>query len=34
MRKHAIMFVDIERNQSTDRRDTIEGVQEEPLVFI
>jgi len=34
MRKHAIVFVDIERDQSTHRGDAVERVQEEPLMFI
>jgi hypothetical protein len=33
MRKHAIVFVDVERDQSTDRRDAVERVKEEPLMF-
>jgi hypothetical protein len=34
MRQHAIVLVDIERDQAPHGRDAIEGVQEEPLVFI
>jgi len=38
MRKYAVVLVDVEGDQTTDgrdavQRDTIEGVQEEPLVF-
>jgi len=33
MRKHAVVFVDVERDQSTDGRDAVQRVKEEPLVF-
>ena len=33
MRKHAIVFVDVERDQSTDGRDAVQRVEEEPLMF-
>ena len=33
MRKYAIVLVDVERDQSTDRGDTVERVQEESLMF-
>jgi hypothetical protein len=34
MRKHAIVFVDIERDQSMDGGDVIQRVEEQPLMFI
>src|SRR5216684_1830399 len=33
MRKHAVVFVDVERDQSPDRGDAVQGVEEEPLMF-
>jgi hypothetical protein len=33
MRKHAIVFVDIERDQSTDGSHAVQRVEEEPLMF-
>ena len=33
MRKHAIVLIDVERDQSTHRGDTVERVKEEPLMF-
>jgi hypothetical protein len=33
MRKHVVVFVDVERHQPTDGRDAIERVEEEPLMF-
>jgi hypothetical protein len=33
MRKHAIVFVDIERDQATDGRDAVQRVEEKPLMF-
>jgi hypothetical protein len=32
MRKHGIVFVDVERHQPADGRDAIERVEEEPLM--
>jgi hypothetical protein len=34
MRQHAVVFVDGERHESTDRRDVVERVEKEPLMFI
>jgi len=34
MGQHAIVCVDVERDQSTHRGDAVERVQEEPLMFI
>jgi hypothetical protein len=31
MRKHAVVFVDVERHESTDSADAVEGVENEPL---
>src|SRR5713226_2976166 len=33
MGQHAVVFVDIERDQSTDGGDTVQRVEEEPLIF-
>jgi hypothetical protein len=33
MRKHAIVFVDVEPYQSTDGGDAVQRVEEEPLMF-
>ena len=33
MRQHAVVFVDVERHQSTDDRDAVQRVEEEPLMF-
>src|SRR5215468_3598345 len=33
MRKHAIVLLDVERHQSTQRADAVERVKEEPLMF-
>jgi hypothetical protein len=33
MRKHAVVFVDVERDQSTDGGDAVQRV-EEPLMFL
>jgi hypothetical protein len=33
MRKHVVVFVNVERHQPADRRDAIERVEEEPLMF-
>ena len=33
MRKHAVVFVDVELHESTDGRDAVERVKEEPLMF-
>ena len=33
MRQHAVVFVDVERHESTDGRDAVERVEEEPLMF-
>jgi hypothetical protein len=33
MRKHAIVFVDVERYQSTDGSEAFQRVEEEPLMF-
>jgi hypothetical protein len=34
MRKHVVVFVDVERPQPADRRDAIERVEEEPLMTL
>jgi hypothetical protein len=31
--KHAVVFVDVERDQSTDRGNAVQRVEEEPVVF-
>jgi len=33
MGKHAVVLLDVERDQSTDRGDAVQRVEEEPLVF-
>src|SRR5206468_7863239 len=33
MRKHAVVFVDVERDQSTDGGDAVQRVEEQPLMF-
>jgi Inner membrane protein YgaP-like, transmembrane domain len=33
VRKHAIVFVDVESDQATDRTDAVQRVEEEPLMF-
>src|SRR5712691_3463330 len=33
MRKHAVVFVDVERDQSTDGGDAVQRVEEEPVMF-
>jgi hypothetical protein len=33
MRQHAVVFVDVERDQSTDGRDAVQRVEEQPLMF-
>src|ERR1700731_902297 len=33
MRKDAVVFVNVERDQSTDRGDVVQRVEEEPLMF-
>ena len=33
MRQHAVVFLDVERHQAPDRRDAVERVQEQPVVF-
>ena len=33
MRKHAVVFVDVERHESTDGGDAVERVEEEPLML-
>ena len=33
MRKHAVVFVDVERDQATDGGEAIQRVKEEPLMF-
>ena len=33
MRQHAVVFIDVERHEPTDRRRAVKRVQEEPLMF-
>ena len=33
MRKHAVVFVDVERDQSADGGDAVQRVEEQPLMF-
>src|SRR2546429_3112811 len=33
MRKHAVVFVDVELHESTDGSDAVERVEEQPLMF-
>jgi hypothetical protein len=33
VRKHAVVFVDVERHESTDGADAVEGVEKEPVMF-
>jgi hypothetical protein len=33
VRQHVVVFVDVKRHQSPDRRGAVERVEEEPLVF-
>jgi hypothetical protein len=33
MRKHVVVFVDVERHEAADGRDAIERVEEEPSLF-
>jgi len=33
MRKHPVVFVDVERYQSTDGSDAVERAEDEPLMF-
>jgi hypothetical protein len=34
MRKHTVVFVDVERDESTDGGDAVQWVEEEPLMFL
>jgi hypothetical protein len=34
MRKHAIVLVDVEGDQSSDGADAVQRVEEEPLMFL